>query len=227
MRRTGSVDRERKLLGEMIGQASARPTRRLRDCSRRPRGRRCRRWPIRMERSAGRRLCAVRRRLRRRGIRCRDRCRAALRSRCGSFPGCRRSGRPRPPPLTRRRRNPLRPARARPRRCPARHRWRARAGVLFELPLDVGDRSRFESCSSLMACISCGVITSAWLWRISSRCDSAMLPTDYGPVLAYMFLTRLYTALRYSRNAFANMRNSNFFAHVLVGKPVPTFPDMR
>src|SRR5688572_23575170 len=31
-----------------------------------------------------------------------------------------------------------------------------------------------ESCSSLMACISCGVITRAWLCRISSRCESAI-----------------------------------------------------
>src|ERR1700675_4380257 len=31
-----------------------------------------------------------------------------------------------------------------------------------------------ESSSSLMACISCGVMTSAWLWRISSRWDNAI-----------------------------------------------------
>ncbi len=52
-------------------------------------------------------------------------------------------------------------------------------GVLLELPSTPVARSRFESCSSLMACISCGVITSAWLWRICRRCDSAMFPTDY------------------------------------------------
>src|SRR6266567_1660223 len=54
-------------------------------------------------------------------------------------------------------------------------------------------RSRLESCSSLMACISCGVITSAWLWRKSSRCESAMLRCNIGPVLAYPFLGPLYT----------------------------------
>src|ERR1700693_2508689 len=31
-----------------------------------------------------------------------------------------------------------------------------------------------ESCSSLMACISCGVITSACDWRNSSLCDNAI-----------------------------------------------------
>src|SRR5258708_2469555 len=58
-------------------------------------------------------------------------------------------------------------------------------------------RSRLESCSSLMACISCGVITSAWLWRNSSRCESAMLRCNIGPVLAYPFLRVLYTCSFY------------------------------
>src|SRR6187549_3524250 len=35
-----------------------------------------------------------------------------------------------------------------------------------------------------MACISCGVITSAWLCRNSSLCVSAMLRCNIGPVLA-------------------------------------------
>src|SRR5436190_20505566 len=48
-----------------------------------------------------------------------------------------------------------------------------------------------------MACISCGVITSAWLWRNSSRCESAMLRCNIGPVLAYPFLRVLYTCSFY------------------------------
>src|SRR6266700_5041958 len=44
-----------------------------------------------------------------------------------------------------------------------------------------------------MACISCGVITSAWLWRNSSRCESAMLRSIIRLVLAYPFLGQLYT----------------------------------
>src|SRR5690606_6489104 len=35
-------------------------------------------------------------------------------------------------------------------------------------------RSRCESCSSLIACMSCGVMTSDWLWRISSLGESGM-----------------------------------------------------
>ena len=35
-----------------------------------------------------------------------------------------------------------------------------------------------------MACISCGVITRAWLCRNSSLCVSAMLRCNIGPVLA-------------------------------------------
>src|SRR5215210_5380236 len=44
-----------------------------------------------------------------------------------------------------------------------------------------------------MACISCGVITSAWLCRNSSLCVSAMLRCNIGPVLAYIVPNRLYT----------------------------------
>src|ERR1043165_8379859 len=44
-----------------------------------------------------------------------------------------------------------------------------------------------------MACISCGVITSAWLCRNSSLCVSAMLRCNIGPVLAYIVPDRLYT----------------------------------
>ena len=36
------------------------------------------------------------------------------------------------------------------------------------------DSSRFESCSSLIACCSCGVMTSACVCRRSSLCESAM-----------------------------------------------------
>ena len=36
------------------------------------------------------------------------------------------------------------------------------------------ERSRFDSCSSLIACISCGVITSDWDWRNSSLCVRAI-----------------------------------------------------
>src|SRR6266496_1434672 len=65
-------------------------------------------------------------------------------------------------------------------------------------------RSRFESCSSLMACISCGVITSAWLWRNSSRCESAMLRCNIGPVLAYPFLGPVYTCSFYVASGDVN-----------------------
>src|SRR5690349_16591856 len=42
-----------------------------------------------------------------------------------------------------------------------------------------------------MACISCGVITSAWVWRNSSRCESAMpFPAETGLILA----SRAYTS---------------------------------
>src|SRR5437899_941515 len=44
-----------------------------------------------------------------------------------------------------------------------------------------------------MACISCGVITSAWLWRISSLWVSAMLRCTIGPVLAYPVYDAVYT----------------------------------
>ena len=37
--------------------------------------------------------------------------------------------------------------------------------------------SRFDSCSSLIACCSCGVITSAWLCRSSRRCERPILFT--------------------------------------------------
>jgi hypothetical protein len=42
--------------------------------------------------------------------------------------------------------------------------------VAFQLAFDEAARSRFDNCSSLIACISCGVITSDWLWRNSSLC---------------------------------------------------------
>src|SRR4030095_5719131 len=48
-----------------------------------------------------------------------------------------------------------------------------------------------------MACISCGVITSAWLCRNSSLCVSAMLRCNIGPVLAYPFTGFLYTRPEY------------------------------
>src|SRR5258708_3482299 len=82
-------------------------------------------------------------------------------------------------------------------------------------------RSRLESCSSLMACISCGVITSAWLWRNSSRCESAMLRCNIGPVLAYPFLRVLYTCSFYvvcddvnSGGNFVNRLHPELFAEV-------------
>jgi hypothetical protein len=37
--------------------------------------------------------------------------------------------------------------------------------------------SIFDSCSILIACCSCGVITRAWLWRSSSRCEKPILFT--------------------------------------------------
>jgi hypothetical protein len=45
----------------------------------------------------------------------------------------------------------------------------------------------------LIACMSCGVITSAWLWRISSFCVSAIEISELGPFLAYLVRTTLYT----------------------------------
>ncbi len=46
-----------------------------------------------------------------------------------------------------------------------------------------------------MACISCGVITSAWLWRISSFCVSAMAfgVRKLVRFLLICFADRLYT----------------------------------
>src|SRR5262245_3842225 len=46
-----------------------------------------------------------------------------------------------------------------------------------------------------MACISCGVITSEWLCRISSRWVSAILRCTNGPVFAYPVYGPLYTRL--------------------------------
>ena len=40
---------------------------------------------------------------------------------------------------------------------------RSSSGLRSSSPSTYCARSRLESCSSLMACISCGVITSAWL----------------------------------------------------------------
>src|SRR5918994_805151 len=36
-----------------------------------------------------------------------------------------------------------------------------------------------ESCSSLIACCNCGVMTSDWVCRRSRRCESAMLPEGW------------------------------------------------
>src|SRR5262245_20662873 len=40
--------------------------------------------------------------------------------------------------------------------------------------------------------MSCGVITSAWLWRISSFWVSAIGSGELGPFLAYLLRTTLY-----------------------------------
>src|SRR5689334_11642032 len=36
-----------------------------------------------------------------------------------------------------------------------------------------------ESCSSLIACCNCGVMTSDWVCRRSRRCESAMMPGEW------------------------------------------------
>ena len=60
------------------------------------------------------------------------------------------------------------------------------------------ERSRFDSCSSLIACMSCGVITSDCDCRNSSLCVSAMRlrtdPLKVGPILAYLSPKPMYTA---------------------------------
>ena len=38
----------------------------------------------------------------------------------------------------------------------------------------------FESCSSLIACCSCGVITKLWLWRSSSFVVIAIVELIHG-----------------------------------------------
>ena len=70
--------------------------------------------------------------------------------------------------------------------------------IPLQFLLDEGRRSRFDSCSSLIACISCGVITSDCDWRNSSLCVSAMEartdPMKVGPILAYLSPKPMYTA---------------------------------
>ena len=60
--------------------------------------------------------------------------------------------------------------------------------VPFQFFFHEGRKIEFDSCSSLIACISCGVITSDWDWRNSSLCVSAMEartdPDEVGPILA-------------------------------------------
>src|SRR5262249_28881994 len=51
---------------------------------------------------------------------------------------------------------------------------RSSSGLRSSSSSTKADRSRLDSCSSLMACISCGVITSDWDWRNSNLCVSAM-----------------------------------------------------
>ena len=48
---------------------------------------------------------------------------------------------------------------------------RSSSGFCSSSRLDKSASSRFDSCSSLIACCSCGVITSDWLCRSSSRCE--------------------------------------------------------
>ena len=59
--------------------------------------------------------------------------------------------------------------------------------VPFQFVLDKRGKVEFDSCSSLIACMSCGVITSDWDWRNSSLCVSAMearFDPEVGPILA-------------------------------------------
>ncbi len=145
--------------------------------------------------------------------RCRAGCPASARSRCGcrgrgssTPPG--RARRPSPPEPrdhiggiaaavlaghscrnrgTRRARRPARPPPGPPGR-----RWRAPAADCAPVPpRRRPTRSRFDSCSSLIACINCGVITSDCDWRNSNLCVSAMEartdPLKVGPILAYLF----------------------------------------
>ena len=109
---------------------------------------------------------------------------------------CRRRSRPQRPASARRhRRRPRRPRRraapegqrrgrlaARPRRGWRRAR-RARGSPssssgFFSISASTNSpNSRFDSCSSFIACCSCGVITSDWVCRSSRRCERPILFT--------------------------------------------------
>ena len=52
--------------------------------------------------------------------------------------------------------------------------------VALQLGVDKATRSRLDSCSSLIACISCGVITRDCVWRNSNLCDSAIRQSGCG-----------------------------------------------
>ena len=190
---TGSRDRQRKLFGEMIGERGLRGDEGFEIVVAR---RSTRRRPIRCKRSArhpARRARRPRPALRRR--RSRDRCRRSAPSRRG----CRDRG-----PSTARRppRNPRqrRPGRldalagaviavsgavlgrhfaalgggfARDRRLGP-SLARSSSGLRSSSSSTNATRSRLDSCSSLIACISCGVITSDCVCRNSRRCVSAI-----------------------------------------------------
>ena len=171
--------------------ASPRRRRRLPDCSRRHwrrrRPTRCRRWEPRPAPRARRLRQVLRKR------RCRGGCRASARSRCG----CRGRGSATPPGRARRRRRTGRPYRRVPRRRP-RHSCpksaysgrsatgspatgasgpslaRSSSGLRSSSSSTKAERSRFDSCNSLIACINCGVMTSDCDWRNSNLCVSAM-----------------------------------------------------
>ena len=169
-------------------RASLRRRQRLRDCS-------CRRWrrrrPIRYRRSAPHPArCA--RRLRRAPRK--TRCRAAVSRVCSisarlpssrfihsSWTGSKLAGGAGSRRIRRRTPRQSRFRKARPaRRRLAGHRRsgpslaRSSSGFRSSSSSTKADRSRFESCSSLIACISCGVITSDCDWRNSNLCVSAM-----------------------------------------------------
>ena len=55
---------------------------------------------------------------------------------------------------------------------------RSRSGLRSSSASTWAVRSRLDSCSSLMACISCGVITRACVWRNCNFCVSAIVFSD-------------------------------------------------
>src|SRR5690606_30912234 len=112
---------------------------------------------------------------------------------------------------------------------------RASSGLRSNSSSTKAATSRFDSCNSLIACKSCGGITSDCDWRSSSRCVRAIASVEaletcrpdqageqVGPFLAYPLAGEMYTGA--GATAGPGVLS---FAHDLVRKPVPTLGSSR